>query len=96
MISSVVSTCKELTSPVSPTPSPSKRVTSTNAPLEHLPLDELYKLQSQHRQHLEFLKEMDMDDMDKKKDVVQKCELVFEIIHSRTASTFKTGVSLTN
>ena len=71
MSSSVVITCKELTSPVSPTPPPTKKFASSNNPLKHLPLDDLYKLLLQHRQHLEFLKQMDMDDMDKKKDIAK-------------------------
>ena len=95
MISSVVTTCKELTSPASPNPPPSKRASSNNTALQDLPLDDLLKLLSQHRQHLEFLKQMDMYDIDKKKDVVKNCELVFEIIHSRTTSASQTGVSST-
>ena len=63
--------------------------------IEDLPLDELYKLLDQHRTHLEFLKQLNMCDANKTKSIVEKCELIFNIIHSRTASACNTGVSNT-
>ena len=66
---------------------------SSNTSIEDLPLDDLFKLLAQHRQHLEFLQKLQMDDTDKKEDIVAKCELVFSIIHSRTSSTSQSGVS---
>ena len=90
---SVVSTCKVLANPISPS-APSNNPILPNISIENLPLDDLFKLLAQHRQHLDFLKQYDMCDVEKTKSIVAKCELVFNIIHSRTASTSDNGVSL--
>ena len=94
LMSSVVSTCKQMSNPVPPTPPSSKKSHANIVAIQDLPLDDLYKLLAQHRQHLEFLKQCDMCDEQKTRDIVGKCEFVFEIINSRTASTSETGVSL--
>ena len=93
-MSSVVSTCKELVNPVPPTPPSTKKMAVSNIPIQNLPLDDLYKLLAQHREHLVFLKSCNMCDDEKTKEIVARCEVVFDIINSRTASTSATDVSL--
>ena len=86
MMSSVVNTCKQLTTVSPATQSPSTNVSNHTVAIEHLPLDDLYKLVEQYRKHLEFLKEVNMCDTEKTKSIVEKCENVFNIINSRTAT----------
>ena len=93
-MSSVVSTCKELANPIPLTPPSTKKLLVANVPIQNLPLDDLYKLLAQHREHLAFLKSCNMCDDHKTKEIVARCEVVFDIINSRTASTSATDVSL--
>ena len=86
MMSSVVNTCKQLTTVSPATKSPTSNVSNRTVPIEDLPLDDLYKLIEQHRKHLDFLKENDMCDTEKTKSIVNKCEMVFDIINSRTST----------
>mgnify|MGYP006062123979 CR=1 FL=1 len=94
LVSSVVTSCKELATPIPPTPPSSQKIVVSDVCIENLPLDDLYKWLAQHREHLEFLTKCGMCDADKKADIVARCELVFDIINSRTASASQTGVSL--
>ena len=89
-----MSTCNELINPIPLTPPSTKKLVEENFPIQNLPLDDLYKLLAQHCEHLTFLKQYDMCDEEKTKEIVARCELVFEIINSHTASTPATGVSL--
>ena len=86
MMSSVVDTCKQLTTVSPATKSPSTNVSNHTVVIEELPLDDLYKLIDQYRKHLDFLKEVNMCDAEKTKSIVDKCEMVFNIINGRTAT----------
>ena len=96
MMSSVVKTCKHLTTVSPATKSPSTTVSNHTVAIEDLPLDDLYKLIEQYRKHLDFLKEVNMCDTEKTKSIVDKCESVFNIINSRTATKSTQSNSVSN
>ena len=75
LMSSVVSTCKELANPIPPTPPSKKQLAVSNIQIQNLPLDDLYKLLAQHCEHLAFLKQCDMCDDKKRKKLWQGVNL---------------------
>ena len=63
------------------------------APLLSLSLEQLYKLIEQHKAHLAFLKDVDMIDEQKQKDIVSKIEHIFGVINKKTELDTNINVS---
>jgi len=70
-----------------PTPKPSDYL------VDSLSMDDLYKLIEQHKLHLLFLKDNDLCSDNKKDEIVEKIEGLFDIISKRTNKSIKKPVS---
>ena len=61
--------------------------------VDSMSMDDLYKLIEQHKLHLLFLKDNDLCSDNKKDEIVEKIESVFDIISKRTNKSIKKPVS---